>query len=45
MDFDIFADKVMRNPKICFDKDFSITVDTYENKLKGKTANKNNISQ
>lgn len=45
IDFDIFADRVMRNPKVCFDKDFTISVETYENKLKGNTANKRNSLQ
>jgi len=39
LEFDVFADRVMRNPRVCFEKDFNINVDTLEKKLAGKSGN------
>lgn len=39
MEFDIFADRVMRNPRVCFEKDFNISPEYLDSKLKKKTTN------
>lgn len=38
LEFDLFADRVMRNPRVCFEKDFTVNAETLQNKLKIKNV-------
>jgi hypothetical protein len=38
IDFDGFAEQVMKNPHICFDKDFAVDLETFQNKLSDKNS-------
>jgi len=33
MNFDLFADRLMRNPRACFEKDFTVSQEILEKRL------------